>query len=70
MVTKPLTPLADAQLEALDILKTAAQTGLDAADQATMAGLADIVAGRTFSEAEARAHMQRVIDEINQRRDA
>ena len=62
--------LADNQLEALDLLKSAAQEGLDTGDQATMDGLADIVAGRTYSGEEARAHMDGLINEIKHRQNA
>lgn len=63
-------PLADDQLEALDLLKSAAQDGLDTDDQATMDGLADIVAGRTYSAEEAKAYMNGLIYEIKNRQNA
>lgn len=61
------TPLNDDQLAALDGLQAVAAKGLNEDDQATLEGLADVIAGRTFDEAEARAHTAKVRAEIKRR---
>lgn len=60
-------PLNEDQLAALDALQSVASKGLNADDRATLEGLADVIAGRTYGEAEVRARTDKLKAEIKRR---
>ena len=59
--------LTDDQLAALDIMQSVASEGLSNDDQTTLDGIADVIAGRTFGEAEAKAHIEALRAELKRR---